>query len=347
MITTFQLGCEDEIKISNEFYLNLAINQAWFFQGLTFPNPAVGALILNKYGKILSIASHKEAGKPHAEVLAIQEAFFKITNNHEILNLHDSLKIHEYLTKNHNNIFQDCIIFTTLEPCNHFGKTPPCSLLIKNLGFKKVVIGTRDTNPEAEGGFNFLKENNIDVEILNSKEAKNLIEPFRLWQKKRFVLFKYAQTLNGKIDGGIISSENSRKFVHKLRNKVDLLMIGGETVRTDKPILDSRLINGKAPDVFIFSNQKNFDKNIPLFKVPNRKVTISNSLNILDNYKFILVEGGFNLLNNIIDEVDWLLIFISPKIASTKIYQLQTLNFEIIYQQKLKNDLLIWLKKVS
>ena len=68
MITTFQLGCEDEIKISNEFYLNLAINQAWFFQGLTFPNPAVGALILNKYGKILSIASHKEAGKPHAEV---------------------------------------------------------------------------------------------------------------------------------------------------------------------------------------------------------------------------------------------------------------------------------------
>ena len=70
-------------------------------------------------------------------------------------------------------------------------------------------------------------------------------------------------------------------------------------------------------------------------------------MNILDNYKFILVEGGFNLLNNIIDEVDWLLIFLSPKIASTKIYQLQTLNFEIIYQQKLKNDLLIWLKKVS
>jgi len=349
----FQLGFDKEennitqnMDINDNFYMDLAVDEAWKYQGLTYPNPAVGGLILNNFGKIISISAHKKAGDSHSEVLTIQKAYFEITGDRDILDLSKSAEIHNYLYLNHNNIFKNFTIYTTLEPCNHYGKTPPCSLLIQKLGFKKVVIGVLDSNKDAEGGKEFLNTVGIETKVLNSENSINLIEPFLLWNKNRFIFFKYAQTVNGNISDGIISSKESRKFVHQIRDKIDLMVIGGNTVRVDKPTLDSRLIDGKAPDILIFSNQNNFDQNIPLFSVPNRRITVSNSLNIMKKHRYVMVEGGYSLLNAISKNIDWLLLFISPKVISTTLTTIERLNFQIIYQQQVGTDLMVWLKKI-
>jgi len=331
------------MKIDDNFYMDLAIEEAWNFQGLTYPNPAVGGLILDGFGKILAISAHKKAGKPHSEVLVIQNAYYEITKDSQILKLSRSEDIHNYLYKNHKNIFQYSTIFTTLEPCNHFGKTPPCSNLIQKLGFKKVVIGFSDISEKAKGGEYFLQKSGIQTVNLNSENAKNLLEPFLKWNQKNFIFFKYAQTLNGNISDGIISSQESRKLVHKLRDKIDLLVIGGNTVRMDRPTLDSRLVQGKAPDILIFSKQKAFSQDIPLFQIPNRKVQISDNLEILNNYKYIMVEGGFSLLNKIIEKVHFLMIFVSPKLVSNLNVEIQKLDFEIVFSRNIGQDILLYL----
>ncbi len=103
-----------------------------------------------------------------------------------------------------------------------------------------------------------------------------LIEPFLIWQERAFVLFKIAQTANGKIGGGYLSSKESLEHVHQLRLACDYMVIGGNTVRVDRPTLDCRFIEAKAPDIVIYSKQKDFDREIPLFKVKDREVNIVN-----------------------------------------------------------------------
>jgi len=333
--------------IDDNFYMALAIDEAWKYWGLTYPNPSVGGLILDKYGKIVSISAHQQAGYPHSEVLAVRDAYLKITNDKNIVFYSKSEDIHKYLYKNHNNIFHGFTIYTTLEPCNHYGKTPPCSLLLKNLGFKRVVIGVSDNNQKASGGAEFLRKSGIETTILNSQKAKDLIQPFQMWSRERFIFFKYAQQLNGAIDGGTISSKKSREYVHSLRDKIDLMVIGGNTVRVDRPTLDSRLVNGKAPDILIFSKSGEFDRTIPLFSVPNRQVYIENSLKRVEDYNFIMVEGGYSLLNAISNQIDWLLLFISPTLTSSPQINIERINFRTVHQMKIGEDILLWLKRES
>jgi len=253
---------------SKEYFINLALEKAWAYQGLTYPNPPVGAVITDNQNNFISDGEHTEAGTPHAEVNAIKQAYFNLTNDKSILKQEYSKEIHEYLYKNHNNIFSDKNIYVTLEPCNHFGKTPPCSKLIKELGFKKVFIGTLDPNKEASGGAKYLQKYGLHVEVgLLEDKCKELLEPFTIWQKKPFVFFKLAQSSNGVISGGTITCKESRMHVHALRDKTDLLVIGGNTVRIDRPTLDARMVDGKAPDILIYSKSKEFDRSIPLFNM--------------------------------------------------------------------------------
>ena len=282
-------------------FIDLALEKAWAYQGLTYPNPPVGAVITDNQNNFISYGVHKEAGTPHAEVNAIKNAYYKLTNDEKILNIKDSSEIHKYLHVNHNGIFKNKNIYVTLEPCNHFGKTPPCSQLISELGFKRVIIGTHDTNKEASGGVEFLKQKGLHVEVLNSSTCKELLEPFSTWQKEPFVFFKLAMSNNGVIDGGTITCKESRELVHKLRDRCDLLVIGGNTVRIDRPTLDARLCDGKAPDVLIYSKTKDFDKDMPLFNVPNRKVFIENKkrfkpLILLGFKPFYLIQIIFVLM---------------------------------------------------
>ena len=317
-------------------YLELAVNEAWKYQFLTYPNPAVGCVVV-KNGEILSVEAHKKAGESHAEVLAVKSAYLKLCPDSKLNNLTSSQDIHQFLYENHNNIFNDCEIYVTLEPCNHYGKTPACANLLSKIKPKKVIIGYKDPNKKASGGAKTLQESNIKVEILDDKRCFNLIEPFIKWNENRFIFFKLAMSLNGVISGGYISDKQSLQWVHNVRDKIDLLIIGGNSVRIDRPTLDARFCNGKAPDILIYSKQKEFDKSIPLFSVPNRKVFIADSLELVKNYKFIMVEGGEKLYNKLLNFVDWKLFVVSNKFLNRENFKIEE-NLDIIYQESKEDN---------
>ena len=333
------------MKIDDNFYMKLAIDEAWKYQLLTYPNPAVGCVIV-KDGKLLSIEAHKEAGMPHAEVNALKAAYLLEYPNSILKMKNSSQDIHTFLLENHNGYFNDCEIFVTLEPCNHIGKTPSCANLLKELKPKRVIIAHEDINKLASGGIETLKSVNISVSIgCMKKEAYNLLYPFIKWSSGTFIFYKMAQTLNGCIDG-TVSSKMSQLYVHTLRDKVDLMLIGGNTVRIDKPTLDARYIAGRAPKIMIYSKNKIFDNNIPLFKVPNREVIISDDLFKLLDHKLVMVEGVYNLMNILKERIDYIVLIVSPKIRNG-INALNEINidFEIVHENYIGEEKIMFLKR--
>lgn len=330
----------------SKFYMKLALNEAWKYQGLTYPNPAVGCSVVGKNGEILAVNAHKKAGAPHAEVLALKDAYFKLTNDKSILTITSSAEIHNFLLANHNGCFKDVSLYTTLEPCSHVGKTPSCASLISELSVEKVYVGSLDFNEEAACGNEKLLACGIEVETdILKKECNELLAPFGMWKKKNFVFFKWAQRLNGTTDGGIISSEASRTNVHAMRDVCDLLVIGGNTVRTDRPTLDARLVDGKAPDVLIISREKEFDKSIPLFSVRNRRVMISDNFELCKNYKNIMIEGSsqmFKLSRNI---VDYYLCYIAPTISGESVFTNMDDKLKILNLRQDEQDIIMWMKR--
>jgi len=328
-------------------YMQLAIKEAWKYQLLTYPNPAVGATVV-KNNHVLSVESHHEAGLPHAEVLALKSAFLKKYPNSKLKDLDKSSEIHDYLIQNHNGYFSDCEIYVTLEPCNHIGKTPACSQLLESIKIKKVYIGTMDPNKQASGGKQRLEKAGISVETgIEKNDTDQLLDPFLKYQSGSFIFYKMAMREDGSIDGGYITTQDSLNFVHSLRTKIDLMVIGGNTIRTDKPTLDARFANENNPsDILIFSTKKTFDSKIPLFQVKNREVTISSSLELLKNHKYIMVEGGYNLLNVMEDKIDYLVLFISHEVSKNKKYIIDKNKYEFIYSYFINEiDEVIYLKK--
>jgi len=331
---------------NDAFYMHLALREAWKYQGLTYPNPAVGCTIVSNDGRLLSVEAHHKAGEPHAEVNALVSAYYKLTNDTKILELTNSSDIHNYLLKNHNDIFHEIKLYTTLEPCAHQGKTPSCAGLIAKLGIKQVYVGSRDTNPIAQAGNEILQKSNCCVtNALLKEECDALLKPFELWVQNKFVFFKWAQRLNATVDDGIISSLESRKHVHALRSLCDLLVIGGESVRVDRPTLDARLVEGKAPDILILSREKEFDKSIPLFSVPNRKVFIQSDFSLLSEYKNIMIEGGANMLEHSKDVVDYYLCYIAPQFGGSVSFRANPESFEILNLAQEREDIMMWMKK--
>ena len=292
----------------DHYYMLLCLQEAWRYQGLTYPNPPVGACITH-HNRLVSLCVHQASGTPHAEVLALQEAFAHLTGDHKITDLTSSEAIHSYLlstNKKYSHLWQDCSLYTTLAPCHHKGKTPACSHLIKAMGMPRVVIGSDD--PYSKGGIEALQHSGIEVVMgVEKAPTQALLYPFLQWRKGRFVVFKYASRLNGTIDTdhinkSYISSERTLNRLHALRDRVELLIIGGNTVRVDRPTLDSRRVGGKAPDVLILSRLSDFDKSIPLFGVPHRKVMIS-SMDALEDYltpyRFVMIEGVGKLMEQL------------------------------------------------
>jgi diaminohydroxyphosphoribosylaminopyrimidine deaminase/5-amino-6-(5-phosphoribosylamino)uracil reductase len=152
-----------------------------------------------------------------------------------------------------------------------------------------------------------------------------------------------------------ISRSKSLKYIHQIRSKIDLLVIGGQTVRYDRPTLDCRLdcrldTDNKAPDVLIYTHKDldEFDSTIPLFQVPNRSVMASDSLNSLSNLnnienKYILSEGGVEFAKSIIDNIDMFLIVIGAKYSQTKNLTHQLgINLKVLYTKQFDDDILIW-----
>lgn len=237
--------------------MKLCLKLAEEFRGLTNPNPMVGAVLV-KDGKIIGKGAHKKAGTEHAEILA----------------LNDTGKNAKRST-----------LFVNLEPCSHFGKTPPCVEGIISSEVKKVVIAMKDPNPLVNGkGIQKLKNAGIEVQVgICEKEAKGLNEVYikNITIKKPFVILKVAVSMDGKIatkngDSKWISNELARKKVHEIRNYVDAILIGENTLLTDNPQLNIRLVEPKKnPKKIILSNNLNL-KNIEHFNV--FKVSNKNSI---------------------------------------------------------------------
>ncbi len=199
--------------------------QAW---GKTAPNPLVGAVVV-KDGEIIGEGFHPGAGQPHAEVFALRAA---------------GIRAH------------GATIYVTLEPCNHYGRTPPCSGAVVAAGIKKVVVGMVDPNPlVAGGGIATLERAGIEVVVgVEAAACEELIEGFiqRIVHQRPQGILKYAMTLDGKIatDSGHstwVSSEASRQYVHHLRAGCDAVIVGGNTLRRDNPHLTSHQADTHNP----------------------------------------------------------------------------------------------------
>ncbi len=327
----------------DEFYMQLALNKAWEYQGLTYPNPAVGAVVTLD-GNILAIDAHQKAGTSHAEVLALLSAYETLSDTQIDFDPNDAKKAHIFLLALPKDFFTQCSIYVTLEPCSHEGKTPSCASLLQSLALARVVIGMPDPIEGHDGGMKKLE--NASVGVLE-EACQDLIEPFMIWQKRAFVLFKLAQTSNGRIGGGYLSSKASLTHVHQLREVCDTLLIGGNTAREDRPTLDCRFIEAQAPSVKIYAKEDNFDRDIPLFSIENRDVEIVNTLDFLDRPSFVLVEGGEGMLNALKEQIDWMLIYQIPKLSTNNLTYNTTMNLHFLHQNKKDIDLMIWSKQIG
>lgn len=297
-------------------YMAKCIELAQKAQGLTSPNPMVGCVIINSQNEIISTGYHKKYGENHAE----RDALLKLKNA------------------------QGCTLIVNLEPCSHFGKTPPCTDLIIEKGIKKVVYGMQDPNPIVAGkGLQKLK--NAGIEVIGpvlEDECKKLNEIFikNHTKKKTFIALKTATTIDGKIathigDSKWITSDAARNEVRNIRKKYDAILTSAATVIADNPtmvhkrkiILDRKLktdLNSKIyqqGEIFVFYDEKlnapNI-KNINFIPTPvkNNKLDINYIINALYELKImsILVEAGGGVNEAFLPYIDKLYHFIAPKI---------------------------------
>ncbi len=206
--------------LDNKF-MRLALAEAKKGIGKTSPNPAVGAVVVFN-GKVLSKGYHRKAGAPHAEVAALEKIDYNAPGS---------------------------TLYVTLEPCNHYGRTPPCTHAIVRAGVTRVVVGMRDPNPDVGGGgCTYLAEHGIDVQVgVLEKQCRRINEAYIKFvtTKCPFVILKSALTLDGWMGTRTghskwITGPEARRYVHKMRQNSDAVMVGVGTVIKDDPMLTAR-----------------------------------------------------------------------------------------------------------
>lgn len=324
--------------------MRLALDEAWKAQGATLPNPAVGAALVNREGVLLGLGVHQRAGGAHAEVLALRDAAAVLSGDPLWLTCNDPHELHRRL-RLASSLFHDTTLYVTLEPCAHEGRTPSCALLLCDLKIPRVVIAHSDSHPQARGGAELLRQSGIEVVLgVCKEEAHTLLLPFLHVSQGPLRLFKWAQRLDGSIDGGVISSEASRRYVHRLRDACDLLVIGGNTVRLDRPTLDARLCGGRAPDVLIYSRERDFDPTIPLFSVPRRRVYIEPTLERVADYRFVLFEGGAGMFEA--SRADFDLAFVAPCSGGGALYMNPSVRYDCLHVGRCGEDTVLWMKRL-
>lgn len=294
------------------FYMQRALELAEFGRGKVSPNPMVGCVIVHD-GLIIGEGYHQEYGKAHAEVNAVNSVENQI-------------------------LLPESTVYVTLEPCSHFGKTPPCADLLVKKKVKKVVIAAFDSNPLVGGkGIQILRDAGIEV-VTGVLEQKARIQNKRFFtqiEKKRpYVILKWAQTLDGFVAREDFSSKwitnaSSRQLVHQWRAQEDAIMVGKNTAKYDDPALNVRDWVGKNPlRIVIDSNLelpnslKLFDEAVPTICYNSKKTESRGNLEfvklpagfkvseILDdlhdrNIQSVIVEGGSYLLERFLDSELW------------------------------------------
>jgi len=304
---------------THEKYMNRCLELARNGFGTTSPNPMVGAVIVHD-GKIIGEGWHRKAGEPHAEPNAINSV-----KNPELL--------------------KESTIYVSLEPCSHFGKTPPCTDLILEKEIPNIVIGIMDPFAKVCGnGINKLKQHgrNVTVGVLE-KECEEINKRFFTVQKENrpYVILKWAETKDGFIDivrdkdsenkPTWISNKYSQQLVHKWRSEEDAILVGTNTAINDNPKLNTRSWNGKNPTRVVLDRTLRIPNNYSLFDNSVKTIVITEKqkenttntfyettnfsstsflkelMNILvkHNVQSIIIEGGNKTLQSFIDANIW------------------------------------------
>lgn len=246
-----------------EKYMKKCFRLALKAEGKTSPNPMVGCVVIDDSGKILSTGYHKRCGLSHAE----PDALSKLAQEES----------------------KGATLIVNLEPCSHYGKTPPCADLIVKRGIKRIVIAMRDPNPLVSGkGLQICKKAGIEViEGVLEKEAQELNEVFakNMTQNKIFVALKTASTLDGKIatstgDSKWITSDKAREEVQKVRNRYDAILTTSSTVLADNPSLTCRMKNGKNPVRIILDREFKVDLSSKVYNEDGVKIYLVVDKNI-------------------------------------------------------------------
>jgi diaminohydroxyphosphoribosylaminopyrimidine deaminase/5-amino-6-(5-phosphoribosylamino)uracil reductase len=243
--------------MEDQYFMKMALALAEKGRGLTSPNPMVGAVVVQD-GRVVGKGWHQRAGEAHAEVNAIDNA---------------------------GSLSKGATIYVTLEPCNHTGRTPPCTKKIIESGIKRTVFAMKDPNPDvAGGGMDVLQKAGIEVTRgVCEKQAEKLNEVFLKYIRTRqpFVILKIASTLDGRIatrtgDSKWVTGEAARFVVHKIRHETDAIMVGIGTVKADNPSLTARLpgITGSDPRRIVLDTRLSISLDARLIKIQSDSDTI-------------------------------------------------------------------------
>ncbi|MFH7024198.1 MAG: bifunctional diaminohydroxyphosphoribosylaminopyrimidine deaminase/5-amino-6-(5-phosphoribosylamino)uracil reductase RibD [Heteroscytonema crispum UTEX LB 1556] len=253
--------------------------------GRTSPNPLVGAVIV-KDGEIVGEGFHPRAGEPHAEIFALKAAGVGAASLEE-------------------NRARGATIYVSLEPCNHYGRTPPCSEALIAAGVSKVVVGMVDPNPlVAGGGIARLRAAGIEVVTGVEEEAcQKLNEGFvnRILYKRPLGILKYAMTLDGKIatttgHSAWVTNQDARSEVHKLRTACDAVIVGGNTVRQDNPYLTSHEVGAHNPLRVVMSRHLNLPENARLWQTSEAPTLVLTEVDANPDFKELLRKQGVEVV---------------------------------------------------
>ncbi|MEH2205776.1 MAG: bifunctional diaminohydroxyphosphoribosylaminopyrimidine deaminase/5-amino-6-(5-phosphoribosylamino)uracil reductase RibD [Nostoc sp.] len=245
--------------------------------GRTSPNPLVGAVIV-KDGEIVGVGFHPRAGEPHAEVFALREA---------------------------GDRSRGATIYVSLEPCNHYGRTPPCSEGLIQAGVAKVVVGMVDPNPlVAGGGIARLRAAGIEVLVGVEEEAcRQLNEAFvhRILYKRPLGILKYAMTLDGKIattsgHSAWVTSQEARSEVHLVRAACDAIIVGGNTVRQDNPYLTSHQVGAHNPLRVVMSRHLNLPTSAHLWQTADAPTLVLTQKGANPDFQELLLKQGVEVV---------------------------------------------------
>jgi len=327
--------------------------------GTTYPNPLVGSVIVCN-NSIIGEGWHYQAGQPHAEVNAIASVA-------------------------DTSLFSEATIYVSLEPCSHFGKTPPCADLILSKGIKKVVIGTTDPNPKVAGrGIKKLMEAGCDVVVgVMETECNELNKRFFTFQQKKrpYIILKWAQTANGFIAPTIrnaqkpvwITNEFSRQVAHKLRAEEQAILVGTNTVKEDNPSLTTRDWYGNNPLRLIIDRKNYLEKDLAVYNTESDTIIFTEKpteafkntsfeilvfdehlattiCNVLykKNIQSLIVEGGAQTLQTFIDTALWDEAFVfEGKSVFKEGVKAPNFNGILLKQKNISDDVLFHYKNLA
>lgn len=281
-----------------EKYMRRALELARHGLGNTSPNPMVGAVIVDSRGRIIGEGYHRRCGEGHAEVNAIAS-----------------------VADADRGALRDATMYVTLEPCSHYGKTPPCAKLIIDTGIPRVVVGAGDPFKEVAGrGIRMMREAGIEVaEGIMAAESRTLNRRFMTAheQQRPFVTLKWARSADGFMDSDRADSQPAKfstpltaMLVHRLRSLHDAILVGSGTALADNPRLDCRLWPARSPRPVVIDRRARLDEASLRMSNP---IILTDGDDLESNLKTlyskgitsVLVEGGAELLQSFINSGLW------------------------------------------